>query len=430
MSTAFDLVVVGAGPGGIAAATIAAEAGKSVCLLDNNPALGGQIWRGFRSGTAGKYPHGREFLRWTARLKASGCEVWPGWQVVDAPAAGRLRLEGGNKSCDLAYKRLILATGARERFLPFPGWTLPGVMGAGGLQALVKGGLDPRGKRVVVAGSGPLLLAVAAGLAYAGAVVEGIFEQASLAEVAGFGLHTLLAQPGKIVEGAGYRLRAHSAAYRLGWWMKRAEGHGSVEQVTVTNGRAERTLHCDWLACGFGLAPNLELPQLLGCRIVDGSVEVDSLQQSSVSGVACVGELTGIGGLDKALIEGEIAGWAAAGRASEASKLVSGLRRVRDFSLRMERAFALRPELAVLPTPETVVCRCEDVAHGALLVCDSARQARLHTRCGMGACQGRICGAAAEFLYGWEQPSVRPPILPARISTLTTELETTEALPG
>jgi len=426
MSAALDLVVVGAGPGGIAAAAVAAEAGKRVCLLDNNSAPGGQIWRGFSSETAGKYPHGRTFLSWMARLKASRCEVRSGWQVVDAPAPGRLRLECGIESCDLRFERLIVATGARERFLPFPGWTLPGAMGAGGLQALVKGGLDPRGKRVIVAGSGPLLLAVAAGLARAGATIAGIYEQASMAQVAGFGVHTLLTQPGKIAEGADYRLKTLSTPYRLGWWVSRAEGRGRVEQVTVTDGRTVRTLACDWLACGFGLVPNLELPRLLGCRILDGSVEVDSLQQSSVPGVACVGELTGIGGLDKALAEGEIAGSAAAGLDSEARSAQRRLRPLRSFGLRMERAFALRPELAALPAADTVVCRCEDVVHGALQRCASAREAKLHTRCGMGACQGRICGTAAEFLYGWRQPSVRPPILPARIATLAAETEPKE----
>jgi len=426
MSAALDLVVVGAGPGGIAAAAVAAEAGKRVCLLDNNSAPGGQIWRGFSSETAGKYPHGRTFLSWMARLKASRCEVRSGWQVVDAPAPGRLRLECGIESCDLRFERLIVATGARERFLPFPGWTLPGAMGAGGLQALVKGGLDPRGKRVIVAGSGPLLLAVAAGLARAGATIAGIYEQASMAQVAGFGVHTLLTQPGKIAEGADYRLKTLSTPYRLGWWVSRAEGRGRVEQVTVTDGRTARTLACDWLACGFGLVPNLELPRLLGCRILDGSVEVDSLQQSSVPGVACVGELTGIGGLDKALAEGEIAGSEAAGLDSEARSAQRRLRPLRSFGLRMERAFALRPELAALPAADTVVCRCEDVVHGALQRCASAREAKLHTRCGMGACQGRICGTAAEFLYGWRQPSVRPPILPARIATLAAETEPKE----
>jgi NADPH-dependent 2,4-dienoyl-CoA reductase/sulfur reductase-like enzyme len=424
MNAPFDVVVVGAGPGGIAAAAVAAEAGKRVCLLDNNSSPGGQIWRGFSSETAGKYPHGRTFLDWMARLQASGCEVQSGWQVVDAPGPGRLRLECGSESRDLGFERLILATGARERFLPFPGWTLPGVMGAGGLQALVKGGLDPRGKRVAVSGSGPLLLAVAAGLASAGAIVTGIFEQASMAQVAGFGMYTLLTQPGKIAEGAGYRLKMLSAPYRLGWWVTRTEGRGRVERVTVTDGRTARALDCDWLACGFGLVPNLELPRLLGCRIVDGAVEVDNLQQSSTADVACVGELTGIGGLEKALAEGEIAGWVAADLESEARGAQRRLRPLRSFGRRMERAFAPRRELAALPAHDTVVCRCEDVVHEALQGCTSAREAKLHTRCGMGACQGRICGTAAEFLYGWQQPSVRPPILPARIATLAAEADT------
>lgn len=165
MSAAFDVVVVGGGPGGIAAAAVAVEAGKRVCLLDNNAALGGQIWRGLRTGTAKEHSHGKQFIAWTERLAASECAVWRGWEVVDAPSPSLLRLEGEEGSRDLKFERLILATGARERFLPFPGWTLPGAMGVGGVQALIEAGLDPAGKRVVVAGSGPLLLTVAAKLA-------------------------------------------------------------------------------------------------------------------------------------------------------------------------------------------------------------------------------------------------------------------------
>jgi len=94
---------------------------------------------------------------------------------------------------------------------------------------------------------------------------------------------------------------------------------------------------------------------------------------------------------------------------------------LQKFAQRMERAFALRPELRALPTPTTMVCRCEDVAHGALQGCTSAREAKLHTRCGMGACQGRVCGGATEFLYGWQHNGIRPPVYPARISTLAAE---------
>lgn len=139
MSARFD-VVVGVGPGGIAAAAVAAEAGRRVCLLDSSIARGGQIWRGYRGETARKSLHGNQYLYWMRRLKQSRCAVWMGWQAIDRPSAGVLRLECGGEGRDVEANALILATGARERFLPFPGWTLPGVMGAGGLQALVKGG--------------------------------------------------------------------------------------------------------------------------------------------------------------------------------------------------------------------------------------------------------------------------------------------------
>jgi NADPH-dependent 2,4-dienoyl-CoA reductase/sulfur reductase-like enzyme len=432
MSAHFDVVVVGAGPGGMAAATVAAEAGRSVCLLDDNASPGGQIWRGFKAETACKYPHGKAVLEWTTRFERSGCGVDQGWQVIDNPKPGLLRLErvdgrgnerGGvrdNDRRDVGFEKLILATGARERFLPFPGWTLPGVMGAGGLQALVKSGLDPRGKRVVLAGSGPLLLAVGAGLAVAGACVLGIYEQAPLASLASFAF-ALLAHPGKLVEGARYRRKTQGAPYRTGTWVVQAEGRGRVERVTLTDGRKQWSVDCDWLGCGFHLVPNLELPRLLGCGIVNGFVAVDRLQQSSVHGVACVGELTGIGGLDKALVEGQIAGYAAAGRATEALRLGPKRQRLQRFAARLDRAFALRPELRTLATAETAVCRCEDVPLSALESCAGWRQAKLHTRCGMGACQGRICGVAAEFLFGWENFSARPPVFPAAVSTLAAE---------
>lgn len=427
MSQRFDVVVVGAGPGGMAAATVAAESGCRVCLLDDNATAGGQIWRGFRTETARKYPHGKRFADWAARLRRTGCEVWQGWQAIDEPAPGFLRLEGGRERRDIGFGKLILATGARERFLPFPGWLLPGVMGAGGLQALVKGGLDPKGKRVVLAGSGPLLLAVGAGLTTAGAKVLGIYEQAPLGRLAGFGFW-LLGQPGKVLEGMRYRLKTARTRYRAGSWVVRAEGRGRVERVTLTDGRTEWTVDCDWLGCGFNLAPNLELPRLLGCQIRDGFVEVDRMQKSSVAALLCVGELTGIGGLEKALVEGQIAGWVAAGREAEALKLGSERHRTQLFCQRLERAFALRRELRTIATAETVVCRCEDVTLAAVSGCASWREAKLHTRCGMGACQGRVCGAATEFLFGWESAGTRPPVFPAVVSTLGAAAEECDAV--
>jgi NADPH-dependent 2,4-dienoyl-CoA reductase/sulfur reductase-like enzyme len=175
-----DVIVVGAGPAGIAAATAAARHGRSVLLLDDNPAAGGQIWRG------GVQPEGKhetnaenkkkdQALR---KLVSSGATLLFGYRVFAAPAPGTLQAlcetAGDLEVIALQYDRLIIATGARERFLPFPGWTLPGVFGAGGLQALVKGGFPVRGKRVAVAGSGPLLLAVAVHLREYGAHITSI----------------------------------------------------------------------------------------------------------------------------------------------------------------------------------------------------------------------------------------------------------------
>jgi thioredoxin reductase len=428
MNASYDVVVVGGGPGGMAAATVAAEAGRRVCLLDSNPTLGGQIWRGLSTGTARISPHGREFAFWSARLLASGCTMRFGVDVVDCPAAGLLRLELADGSDEIAFEQLILATGARERFLPFPGWTLPGVTGVGGLQALVKYGLDVTGKRIVLAGSGPLLLAAAAALKCAGANVEAIVEQTPLAALARFGLATLV-HPSKLIEGFGYRRQTLSAPYRMGWWVTRAAGDNRIQSVTLCNGRDEQTLACDWLACAYHLVPNLELPRLLRCAIQASYVVVDSTQKSSVPGVWCVGELTGIGGMEKAVIEGQIAGFAAAGLSSQAHALAPQRRKWARFATRLDRTFAPRPALREVPSAETIVCRCEDVTHGELASRRNWREARLHTRCGMGPCQGRICGAAAEFLYGWEIAATRPPVFPVKLSTIGAATET-ETVPG
>jgi NADPH-dependent 2,4-dienoyl-CoA reductase/sulfur reductase-like enzyme len=234
----------------------------------------------------------------------------------------------------------------------------------------------------------------------------------------------MFTHPAKLAEGAGYRLKTLRARYRFDSWVKRAEGRGRVERVWIASNGKDRALDCDWLACGFHLVPNLELPRLLGCRIDEGYVAVGALQQSSVPGVACIGELTGIGGLEKALVEGQIAGYAAADLDAEARAMEQQRSRQQSFAARLDRAFELRKELRSLPADQTIVCRCEDIAHGTLSGCASWRQAKLHTRCGMGPCQGRVCGAATEFLYGWGPADTRPPVYPVRVSTLAAETDT------
>ena len=414
MKQHFDILVIGAGPAGIAAAVRAAESGARVGLLDDNPAPGGQIWRKGAALPAAA----RE---WIAKLDASSVVRLHGWHVFAHPGPGVLMAEStaaaDREAAELHYDKLILATGARERFLPFPGWTLPNVMGAGGLDAMVRGGLPISGKRVVVAGTGPLLLAVAAHLAHRGAKIVAICEQAPMGRLAAFSLR-LLTQPGKVMQGINYRWAARDARFYTGCWPVAANGQGSVESVTLRRGDQQWDVGCDYLACGYHLVPNLELPVLLGCRIQNGFVATDKWQQTSISGVLCAGEPTGIGGVEIAILEGQIAGLAAADRISAAIGLVQKRSRSQGFVRALANVVELDPRLREIPSAETIVCRCEDVPFHALGGYNSSRDAKLHTRCGMGPCQGRICGAATQFLFGWGADSVRPPVLTASFSSL------------
>ncbi|MGV8918641.1 MAG: NAD(P)/FAD-dependent oxidoreductase, partial [Pseudomonas sp.] len=176
MSQHVELLIIGAGPAGMAAALAAAPSGISILLLDDNPLPGGQIWR------AGPHAHlPSSALRYRQALAdLLNIQVLNGTRVVAFAGAKCLLLENAERGWSLSYDKLILCTGARELLLPFPGWTLPGVTGAGGLQALIKGGMPVAGESLVIAGSGPLLLATAATATAAGAQVLQIAEQARL----------------------------------------------------------------------------------------------------------------------------------------------------------------------------------------------------------------------------------------------------------
>ena len=411
----FEVLVVGGGPAGLAAAASAAEQGVGVGIVDDNFRLGGQIWRGAADGD--DKPYKTETSKRVESLRASGVTSLCGWRVVHQSAPGVLLAEKADGFCELVYKNLVLATGARERFLPFPGWTLPNVMGAGGLQAMVKGGLPIRGKRVIVAGTGPLLLAVAAYLRQQGAEIPLISEQASWGSLARFGAG-LCSWPAKFGQGLQLKRSLAGISFAAGSWALAAHGNETLQSVTISRSGKSETIPCDYLACGFHLVPNIELPVLLGCGIRNGCVRVDDFQRTTVSSVFCVGEPTSIGGVELALMEGEIAGLAAAGRSADSRTLFGRRDRARRFAQLLDRTFRLRSELRSLPLPETLVCRCEDVPHARLREHTSWRAAKLHTRCGMGACQGRVCGPATQFLFNWKPDSVRPPVFPARVETL------------
>ncbi|MEO5815751.1 MAG: FAD-dependent oxidoreductase [Gemmatimonadaceae bacterium] len=412
-----DVLVIGGGPAGIAAAVRAAETTRNVVLLDESPEPGGQIWRHRSRSTLPAIARA-----WLERLDASRARIIRGTSVVDVRDESDglvVTAERNGVPVIVHAKAIVLATGARERFLPFPGWTLPGVIGVGAAQALLKSGVSFSSKRIVIAGSGPLLLPVAASLKASGASVVLVAEQASRRAVMRFGMG-LVARPATLLQAARYRVGFVGTPYVFGQWVSAARGDDAVREVDITNGATTRTIACDVLCAAFGLVPNFELAQLLGCAIRGGAVVVDERQETTRSRVYCAGEPTGVGGMELAVAEGQIAGLSASGGAADA-RLITQRDGLRKTAERMERAFAPRAELRALATPDTIVCRCEDVAFGAIDCSWSMRKAKLYTRAGMGPCQGRVCGTALEFLYGWPADTVRLPSEPALLSTLTAE---------
>jgi NADPH-dependent 2,4-dienoyl-CoA reductase/sulfur reductase-like enzyme len=271
------------------------------------------------------------------------------------------------------------------------------------------------------------LLAVAVGLKRLGATIVTIAEQAPQASIAKFGLF-LSRYPAKLWQGIQLKLRLTGIPFRYGVWPVRAEGDQQINLVTLTDGQHTWTEPCDFLACGFGLVPNVELPLALNCELKDGFVWVDARQSTSVPDVYCAGEPTGIGGVDCALVEGQIAGYAATNNNSKAQALISQRASWHRFRTALANAFALRQELKSVATEETILCRCEDVTLGRVRKFNSWRDAKLQTRCGMGACQGRVCGAASKFLLGWGMESIRPPVLPALVGSLVSQLAPLEPI--
>lgn len=415
----YDVAVIGAGPAGMAAAAAAAENGLHVALIEGGRQLGGQYFRhpapGLNEPWASQLHHGwSRFETLATRVETSSrIDVLFEHQVWAVEAGFNILTDRG----PIAAAHVVLATGSYERVVPFPGWDLPGVFTAGGAQALLKGNLVLPGRRVVVAGTGPLLLPVAASLSVAGAKVLGLFEAN---HIRGYAKHPLplLKNPAKLLEGADFArqfLRAR-VPLRSGLMVVEAQGTDALEAVIVArpDGTHRRRIACDALAVGYGLAPQIDLALTLGCEhklLTDGTValRVDTNQRTSLPGCYAVGETAGIAGVESALVEGEIAGLAvAAGVAKSRNGSPAALRRRRD----RLRAFAdvLRARHPVPPAwrdhlaPDTLVCRCEEVPARAVaeavedLGATDARTVKLLTRAGMGWCQGRVCGYAVACL--------------------------------
>jgi NADPH-dependent 2,4-dienoyl-CoA reductase/sulfur reductase-like enzyme len=313
-----------------------------------------------------------------------------------------------------APRALVLATGAYERTLPFPGWDLPGVFTAGAAQALAKAERVAVGRRVVVAGAGPFLLPVAASLVRTGARVLGVLEANPWRRLAGAWTARpaeLLGARGKAGELAGYvrDLARHRIPYRAATGVVAAHGGDRVEAVTVARldpGWApvpgtERRIAADAVCVSHGFVPRTELAVAAGCRLTpEGGVETDAVGRTSVPGVLAAGEITGIGGADLALAEGAVAGAVAAGGTPTEARRRTQL----NFPARLEAAHGIRPGWTGWLTDDTLVCRCEEVTAGELRAAADAtgsrglRSLKLSTRAGLGACQGRVCGRTVEEL--------------------------------
>ncbi|CAB3746999.1 FAD/NAD(P)-binding oxidoreductase [Burkholderia puraquae] len=403
-----DVAIVGAGPAGLSAARAAARSGATVAIVDDNPRVGGQIWR--QGAAATPAPAAAERL---AVLRQPNVKHLAATRIVAEMQPGTLLLEDDERGLLLDFQTLILCCGARELLLPFPGWTLPGVTGAGGLQALIKYGLDVRGQRTVIAGSGPLLLASAATARQAGARVSHVLEQAAWGSVAGFAAE-LWRWPSKLAQAA----KLVTAAYRADAHVVEAFGDKRLERARIRQGDREFEVDCDRLACGFGLVPNTVLPSHLGCRIDNGAVAVDAHQRTSRDGFFAAGECTGVGGSELAMVEGEIAGLAATGQTAQLSAVVARRAHWQAFADAVHERFAIREPIRRLARPDTLLCRCEDVRFDAVARAPGWTAAKLQSRCGMGACQGRVCGTAAQALFGWTPPVPRTPLVPARVGTL------------
>jgi thioredoxin reductase len=426
-SSLYDVLVIGGGPAGLAAAVEAAGAGLSVCLIDERPTLGGQIFkqpgRGFRvtstKALGHDYTRGRRLIEAAER---SGATLLPRTSAVAIRGTRVVLVEDGEQARAVEAQRVIVAPGAHDRPVVFPGWTLPGVITAGGVQSLVKTQRVVPGQSIVFAGSGPLALAFPAQLRAYGANVTLVLEAGPAPSTRDV-VRLLRAARGNerlLRDALAYRTRLarDRVAPRYGRIVVRAEGEGRVEQVVhAAAGSAwhpvpgtDETVSADALCVGYGFQPSTELLRLAGCAFDDdedlgGPVVVrDEWLRTSVEGVSAAGDGTGVTGSYAAVYEGRLAALGAVLDVDglpreEAERRAGPLRR----ALARKEAFraALRPLHAVgqgiyeLADGETVVCRCEELTAAdldrAISSSTDVNAVKAVSRVTMGMCQGRNC---------------------------------------
>jgi len=387
------IAIIGAGPAGLAAAATAAQRGESVILIDSASQLGGQYWRHLPSNWSDdrslhyNFDKAQKYfdliLNYPNITRYSNAHVWQAEKIDDK---FHLYLIKDGIEEKIVAEKVILATGAYDRSLPFPGWTYPGVMTPGAAQGMLKSHGVLVGKKIVIAGTGPFLLPVAAGLAECGAEIVGLFEANSPLRWT-LNLHGLLLNPGKILEAIYYFKKLRKFGIRIQYGKV-------VEEATRTSVIVDgKVISCDVVAVGWGFVPDLSLAGILGAKLKvdrDGTVlvRVDSNQETSIPGLFAAGESTGIGGSTLALIEGEIAAGA---------KKTFARWRAQVFAQGLQRVYPVSAKWQNNIQGQTIICRCEEVTQEEIrasideLGAENGRTAKLFTRAGMGLCQGRVC---------------------------------------
>lgn len=425
-----ELIVVGGGPAGLAAAVTAAQAGMRVALIDSGDNLGGQYFRHSQSSSEVEHPDGWEaFKDLTQQFErardVSGLTYLSRtavWSISDINGEFVVRARKGERHpepIELCAERLILATGAHDRALPFEGWQLPGSMTIGGAQSLLKGSGTIAGKAIVIAGTGPFLLATAAGLVKAGANVVAVIEANSFTAMSKYP-RAVIAARGKLFQAINYLATLRKARVKLisnAHVVKAHSTHGSVSSVDVQTSRGIKNIHCDTIATGWGFIPQLELATALGLathQTADGVlvVTVDDNQISSNPRLWAAGETTGVAGSDVALAEGFIAGSSAAQSAGHNSIDVSRWKTLRNrlhtFANYLPLAYPIPAKWPAEISDSTMLCRCEEVTAGDVrqaiveFGAEDARSAKLFSRVGMGWCQGRMCSRACSDVIAYE----------------------------
>ncbi|GAA3717578.1 NAD(P)/FAD-dependent oxidoreductase [Oceanisphaera sediminis] len=454
----YDLVIVGAGPAGMAAATAAAEQGLTVAVLDEQAAPGGQIYRAISAPApqderilGPDYYHGRQLL---APFNQAGIDYIPSATVWEITREREVRLSAQGQARTLQAGKILLATGAQERPVPFPGWQLPGVMSCGAAQIMLKtSGLTPPAP-LVLAGSGPLLLLIALQLHRAGVEIAAVLDTTPRDNYLKAGRHVGGALRGwkMLLKGLDYMARLKGSGVpclnRVSGLKAEAGEHGKLARVRFTHKGKEQTLNATSLLVHQGVVPNVQLSRAIGIdhqwdeQQLCWRPRTDSWGETDIPGIFIAGDGAGIGGAVAAEQAGRLAVWQIShqlGRQnpSERDRLATPVRRT------LAPIMAIRPFLDVLyqpaaefltPADETLVCRCEEVTAGDIRRfvrqgCTGPNQTKAFSRVGMGPCQGRMCGlTVAQIIADTRQTTpaevgyyrIRSPIKPLTLQELAT----------